>query len=151
MNLHFTVPGTPVPQGSPKIGRRGPKAVLLLDSAKLAVWRERVTFEARSAARRSGLPKIKGCYFDEPMVVHARFYFAAPKRQRWPGIHATKPDLDKLQRAIGDALEDAKIVSNDSRICAWPAVPGKMYGEPRAEIYVWTVREWIRKGGEWCE
>ncbi len=148
MILRFTVPGTPVPQGSMKFIGDGR---LVADNSKTKGWRQAVRLEAISAANRSALPKIRGVYFDEPVVVHARFYFAPPKRQRWPGIHATKPDLDKLQRAIGDALEDAKIVSNDSRICAWPAVPGKMYGEPRAEIYVWTVREWIRKGGEWCE
>jgi Holliday junction resolvase RusA-like endonuclease len=136
VRLSFTVEGTPIPQGSPKLGRHGARPVILLDSKKLRAWRRLVSFVAQNAAQRAEVP-----VYDEPVVVLATFYFERPKRPRWD-VKATRPDLDKLQRAIGDSLEAAKIVTDDSRIVGWPACPAKLYGAPRVEVEVVPLGEY---------
>jgi len=132
---------------------------MIADNPKLKRWRLDVALAAETAVRESGIETVGYDYevkrgnriyhltrqvcFDEPVVVWAAFFFAPPKaRPRWGDVHGTRPDLDKLQRAIGDALETANVVSNDSRICGWPEFHGKRYGDiPRAEISVVAVSE----------
>ena len=139
--------------------KHGHGKAIVSSNPKLRGWRTTVANAAKHAAlqsrrvpvfyeeKRRGQANKRLVYFDEPVVVIAQFYFARPKRMRkdWGNYHGTHPDLDKLQRAIGDALEEASIVSNDSRICAWPAFPGKQYGAPRVEIQVESVAEMLRR------
>lgn len=49
-----------------------------------------------------------------------------PKRPRF-NVPATAPDLDKLQRGVGDGLEASGLLANDSRIVQWIAT--KHYGD----------------------
>jgi Holliday junction resolvase RusA-like endonuclease len=138
--IMFTAHGTPVPQGSPKIGRRGSKAVLLMDSDKLRQWRRVVACAAREACRDA--PKIevgqrlskRRVVYDEPVSVCASFYFEKPNGTRFADVQASKPDLDKLQRALGDSLTDAGVVSDDCRIVRWETA--KLWGEPRVMVAV---------------
>jgi Holliday junction resolvase RusA-like endonuclease len=44
-----------------------------------------------------------------------------------PFFHCVKPDLDKLIRAVLDALTDAKVISDDAHICTIHAL--KDYGQ----------------------
>lgn len=73
---------------------------------------------------------------DGPLQMQLRFYLpkpkSAPKRRRtWPD---KKPDLDKLIRAVGDALTGV-IYTDDARIVTITA--SKDYGvTPRVEIAV---------------
>lgn len=64
------------------------------------------------------------------------FYFIRPKahmnlvsglRKSAPKGHCTRPDLDKLIRAVLDALTDSSVISDDSHVCAINAT--KQYGE----------------------
>lgn len=57
---------------------------------------------------------------DHPVVVDVTFYLPRPQRPRFP-VPAVKPDVDKLQRALGDALETSRVLTNDSRITDWNA------------------------------
>lgn len=99
------VPGTPQPQGNHRVGRAGH----IYDSnPKLEGWRRAVTL----VARRAWLPRKP---LDEPACVAIEFKMPRPKRPRFTHP-AVKPDLDKLERAIGDALEAAGVLKNDSRI-----------------------------------
>lgn len=43
-----------------------------------------------------------------------------PKKPRFP-VPAVAPDADKLCRGVGDALEAAGVIRNDSRIVHWDA------------------------------
>ncbi len=154
MMLSFIVKGEPIPQGSMRSLGRGR---MTSDNPRLKSWRRDVALAADIAVRESKIETVGYDYevklgnrihhltrqvcYDEPVVVWAAFFFAPPQRPRWGDIHGTKPDLDKLQRAIGDALEMANVVSNDSRICGWPEFHGKRYSdEQRVEISVVTVR-----------
>lgn len=127
-SITFAVKGLPVPQGSLRHVGGG----RLVHRPDLVAWRLTVAAHAATAARDAGwvLP------LDEPVSVSAMFFLPSPKRPRWP-VPAVKPDLDKLQRAIGDALSPKhglKVLAEDSRITHWDVT--KNYGEPQALITI---------------
>lgn len=110
--IEFMVFGDPVPQGSHRKSRNGH---IISDNPKLRRWRDDVTRMARLAMR--GRATV-----DAPVSVQALFFFKRPKsvpRGAW--WKATKPDLDKLCRALGDGLKDAGVIKDDSRIVRWTA------------------------------
>lgn len=114
--IEFFVPGTPQAQGNHRVSRSGR---LYESNRALASWREAVKLVATTARR--------GRSFDEPVAVAVEFRMPKPKRPRFL-LPAVAPDLDKLCRAIGDALESSGLIANDSRIVEWSAV--KLYAEP---------------------
>ena len=125
--ITFTVPGTPKPQGSMKCFG---SVIIHNDSPALKNWRELVGFYAIQAGRRSGwkLP------VDQPIALSARFVLPKPKKPRW-WLPAVKPDLDKLLRAVGDALspkKGMKFLAEDSRIVAFRNVE-KVYADTPKE------------------
>lgn len=106
--ISFFVPGIPAPQGSKRHVGNG----RLVESSKLLpAWREAVRIAAQQAAGSN--PPI-----DAPVHVTARFFMPKPKRPRF-NTPAVAPDLDKLQRAVGDGLEAGGLIKNDSRIISW--------------------------------
>lgn len=112
--LTFFVPGLPVPQGSMNVSEDGH---VYHKQPGLAKWRNTVGFFAERAMRQRGweLP------LNEPLEVRVYFYLPKPKRAKW-WWPAVKPDLDKLTRAIGDALSPkrgSKALFEDSRIVKW--------------------------------
>ena len=106
--ISFFVPGDPKPQGS----KRHVGGGRLIESSKgLPAWRAAVKAAAEQA--HQGQPPI-----DAPVHVTARFFMPKPKRPRF-NTPAVAPDLDKLQRAVGDGLEAGGLIKNDSRIISW--------------------------------
>jgi crossover junction endodeoxyribonuclease RusA len=118
IECRFTVPGAAAPQGSKRaIKLRGSGRVVLVESsAKVKPYRAVVALAAREAWNRP--PTGKAVY------VRVAFTFARPKSHHtgkgairsgapdFPG----KPDIDKLCRAVLDALtgvvygDDAQVV-----------------------------------------
>ena len=89
---------------------------------------------------------------DEPVRVSAEFTMTELKRPRWP-IPGTKPDVDKLLRAIFDAMADAGVYANDSRVAQLGQVDEK-YADWANPVGVLVRVEWgdlrrpsIRAGG----
>ena len=134
--LHFTVPGVPVPQGSkmPWGGEANPH---------VKAWRETV---ARVAHEALPLGPIFG-----PVGVEVVFIFPRPKghfrsgkfadqlKPTAPDWHTSTPDLDKLQRALGDAMKGV-VLTDDSQIAAWTVM--KRYGSrPCAQVSVTQLQE----------
>ena len=119
MSVLIFIEGTPIPQGSKSVTRRGH---MYEANRKLGPWRKTMETELKALRREFG----KGWEpWDGPLEVDATFYFRRPARPsfREPAV---KPDLDKLQRALGDALTSAGIVKDDARITTWHA--RKRYG-----------------------
>lgn len=111
MNLEFFVPGLPITQGSKRafVNKYTGKAMLVEDAERLKPWRWSVGVTAAQAMAKR--PFIQG-----PVRIRLQFLFPRPKSHYGTGRnHATlkataqplptgKPDLDKLQRAVFDAL-----------------------------------------------
>jgi Holliday junction resolvase RusA-like endonuclease len=59
-----------------------------------------------------------------------------PGSTKFKDFPAGAPDLDKIQRAIGDALEKSRLITNDSRICHWNIRKVWAIGVPGMDIEV---------------
>lgn len=136
MRLSFTVYGIPQPQGSakafyvPKLKR----AVITSDNAKLKPWRQEVTAAALAAMNSNGVALVES---GRPVHIEARFIFQKPKSARKHAFEkTTKPDMDKLLRALFDALTGS-VFDDDAQVTK--STIEKLYGMPsRAEITVLT-------------
>lgn len=116
----LTVQGHPATQGSKKAFLRGSgknkKIVLVEMDAKLPAWRQAIIDQARETLGPDWPPA------DGPLFVEAQIYLPRPKKSSFGEFPAGPPDLDKLQRAIGDALTHAKAIHDDARIIKWIAI-----------------------------
>lgn len=101
------IPGQPQPQGSTKAYIRGGRAVITTTNTNLKPWRAVAAERIRNAHTGPAL--------DCPVAITACFYLTRPKTPKFDRP-ATKPDLDKLVRAVGDALTDSGAIVDDSRI-----------------------------------
>lgn len=116
--LEFRVKGLPAPQGSKRAFVRNGRASLVeMAGASLKAWRQDVTVAARYAMSTEGWYSV-----DEPVEVHIAFAMPRPKSRADDDWHATRPDIDKLTRAVLDALTTAQVWRDDSRVAdlkAW--------------------------------
>lgn len=122
-SFSFFVPGEPITEGSTRAFTSGQRVVVTHDRGpELDQWRLRVSRAAEDAAEAAYWEPR----YDGPVEVWAEFRLPRPKSAPKSRKHAqTKPDLDKLARAIGDALAPYKrpgVLRDDSRIVAWSAV-----------------------------
>jgi crossover junction endodeoxyribonuclease RusA len=108
--LVVTVFGKPVTQGS-KVRTRW--SMRDDNAERLRPWRE--------AVKQAALDALAGAYrLEGPVAVDVLFTFNPPKsapksRPCWP-ITRSSGDVDKLQRAIFDALTDAGVWRDDSQV-----------------------------------
>ncbi len=149
-HVFFRVEGQPIPEGSMKAFRHPGRfaSIVPANQKDLLHWRRAVAYAA-SEAWQEGFERPVPT--TRPAEVHATFWFRRPKghfgtgrnratlKPSAPRRHTVKPDTDKLQRAIGDALTGIVLV-DDSQIYAW-ARPEKFWlpqpdDEPYAEIAV---------------
>ena len=130
----FTVHGLPKPQGSKVVRRHGDREWTQESSKALPDWRRAVAGRAGDAME--GRPVL-----DQALALDVRFYMPRPKGHYGSGRNAhrlkdsapivprTMPDLDKLVRAVCDAMtgvvwrSDADVVT----IRAW-----KRYADSRS-------------------
>lgn len=107
--LAFGVPGIPQPQGSKRHVGNGR---MIESSLKLQPWRDRVVYEARQVMLREGRQTMASA----TLTVTFRFPRPASVTVKKRPQHTVKPDLDKLIRAVGDALTEAGVVTDDACI-----------------------------------
>ena len=125
------IPGTPIPQGSKSVTRTG---IMFEANNRLKPWRETM-----SNAFTAWTATFQGAWepFDKPLAVDVTFHIPRPKRPKFD-LPATPADLDKYQRALGDAMKTGGILKDDSRITTWHA--RKRYSDrPGVEIH--DIRE----------
>ena len=113
MSLPITIEGAPATQGSKKGFIRGKKVVLLEMDKKLPAWRATVEATARQAAGK-GWESLDG-----PVSISGTIHLPKPPTTKYKAAPIGPPDLDKLQRAIGDALTKSEVITDDSRIVHW--------------------------------
>jgi len=117
--LYFTAYGIPRPQGSKRHVGNG----VMIEASDVKPWRKAIANAVFEAWIRSGDDRP----FTGPVEVWATFYLPRPKtiKRLLPSV---APDLDKLQRALGDALSiDSKALADDSLIVRWNA--SKLYAD----------------------
>lgn len=111
VQLVIDVLGEAIPQGSKTPVQRGRKIVLIEDNPRLKPWRHQVVTAALARIRLVGWRMVDG-----PVRVEVDFYLPRPPAaaRRWrPHV---KPDVDKLARAVLDALSIAGVVADDARV-----------------------------------
>lgn len=134
--LTITVFGDPAPQGSKRHVGHG---VMLESSKKVKPWRQAVRTDAVHAIDDQRL-----CWtgpLDGPLLLEMVFTFARPRghyrtgrnahllRDGAPARPATYPDLSKLARSTEDALKEAGVYADDSRVVEYRRL---------AKVYVGT-------------
>lgn len=126
--LYFTVAGVePGPQGSKRHVGNG---VMIEASKKVAPFRAAVADAVFTAFVATGDER----QFTEPVEVWATFYLPKPPsvKRLLPSV---PPDLDKLQRTLGDALSiNCQVLKDDSLIVRWHA--SKLYASNPADMGV---------------
>ena len=129
--MTITVLGTPAPQGSKEFKgmSRSGHAILAESSKKVKPWRISIEWAASEALGDCPRP-----LFTSAVRVDVIYSFerpkSVPKKRLYPLV---PPDLDKLDRALGDALKIAGVVKDDALIvCGFRAkaycngpVPGR--------------------------
>jgi Holliday junction resolvase RusA-like endonuclease len=133
--MHIRVYGDPAPQGSKTARVVNGHVVMWESSKKLPGWRESVVMAAKVAFMERERQQILG-----PVSLHCTFFMPRPKSvsRKYPN---TAPDLDKLLRGIGDALQVAGVISNDGQIVAITAK--KVYSEVPADngVEIWLTKQ----------
>lgn len=141
--LQFRVAGLPVAQGSMSAFVRGGRAIVTDQKGpKLKPWREAV---------RSTAVETVGPWQPITGPVRVVLLFALPKPSSAPKRRRTWPtgkrsgDLDKLTRAVFDALTDAGVWGDDSQVVDVRVV--KDYPEhvaqtsPGVIVRLWSVED----------
>jgi len=124
-SIAFLVRGLPIPQGSTRTWVTNGRPVITSAAKGLSVWRRLVADVAQDYAP----PQL----WEGPIRMDLTFGLpkpkSAPKRKRvWPD---KRPDLDKLTRAVLDALTHVMFV-DDSQVVEIHA--SKDYGPPGVAI-----------------
>ena len=125
--VRVVVDGTPAPQGSKRHVGRG----RMVESSKaLPAWRVAVEAAARAAVGPGWVP------WDGPVMVSGTVGIARPGSTKFRDFPAGPPDLDKLQRGIGDALTRSRLITDDARIVHWDIRKVWAVGVPGADLTV---------------
>ncbi len=116
----FTVFGAPATKGSTVsfIGSKG-QVVTKPDCKNLAAWSQAVGWAARAALVPLAPAGV-------PVGIEARFQFVRPKRASLRGWPTVKPDIDKVLRALLDALTGVGYVDDAQVVNVWVS---KRYGD----------------------
>lgn len=141
MRLDFTVFGIGVPQGSMRayMPKGAKRPILTSDNSETMPWRQQVTMTALVERQRQHFDLVK-----RPFGVRVRlaFFFPKPNSVKFPD-KTTKPDADKLQRAIFDALSGV-VFEDDAQVVAVSCT--KAFGSPaRMDVRIETLDDAVRE------
>lgn len=111
------VSGSPAAQGSKRaVGRRKNGSTILIEqSARVAPWRADIVAEAQRFIRGTGAPWVR---LDGPLVVRLAFFVPRPPSVKRADRErpTVAPDVDKMIRAVHDALTTAGVWADDARV-----------------------------------
>jgi len=132
--IKFTVVGKPTPQGSKRgfVTKHGKVAMVEQAGVALKNWRNAIT----ATAIQQRIKQNWDGYADGPVGVILVFGMKKPLKPKY-STPAVRPDIDKLTRAVLDALTDSHIWKDDSQVIDLKVE--KTYGEPGVEITIWKI------------
>ena len=152
LSIAISVPGVPESQGSAKAFVVAGKARITSSNKKLTSWRRDAMAAVRDQMTAVGWQQTEEC------EVRMDFVFPRPKSHFGSGRNSqvlkpsaplrkrSKPDIDKLQRAVLDALTGAGLYLDDS--CVTDVTAHKRYTleneGPHTFIQVIAWRESVR-------
>lgn len=129
----FVIIGEPEPQGSAKAYVRGNRAIVTSDNPKLKPWRASIAWHAAEARLRVGA-------FDCAVRVRLVFAFNRPKTApKRVTMKTTRPDVDKLARAMLDGLTEGGLIRDDAQVVelmASKCFSGQHHALPTPGCYV---------------
>lgn len=134
--LRVFVAGTPIPQGSKQIVRR---RLVDVNPQALKAWRK--TIRTAVEVLHHG-ERIE----DVAVVVDAEFRMPRPASVRRP-YPSVRPDVDKLARALCDALTEARVWKDDGQVVRLTA--SKVYSD-RPGVLVRVGRHIPTEGESTC-
>lgn len=107
------VPGRPAPQGSKRyLGKSGGKGITVESSKAVAPWRADVREEALKVWGTDRAPLLDALKIELDFVMPRPA--STPKTRTPPA--SKRPDLDKLARAVLDAIGSAGVWKDDSQV-----------------------------------
>lgn len=130
----------PAPQGSKRYvgGNKASGGRFIEASKKLEPFRQAVGAEVQRYFADN--PDFE--QYTDPVEVEATFIMPKPKtiKRLWPSV---APDLDKLQRALGDSISlerycGVPLIADDALIVTWHSQ--KIYGPPEDIGVYFTVK-----------
>lgn len=139
--IHFTIMGEPVPQGSTRayVNKKTGEAVTTHGNKNTKVWRQRIATEAQKAQELT--PFFEN---DKKLGYHVTIFFeftrpaSVSKKVKY---NNKRPDIDKLIRAVFDGITDI-LIPDDARIVSVTA--SEPYAEegspPCAKVSVFKMR-----------
>ncbi|MFZ1008641.1 MAG: RusA family crossover junction endodeoxyribonuclease [Candidatus Sulfotelmatobacter sp.] len=131
MILRYTIPGKPEPKGSLRFVT---KYYAKSDNPNLAPWTAVAQWMARQALMDAGQSIT-----NRAVKVSCFFYFKRPKSVKKTEYKITKPDCDKLLRAVLDSLTGI-VIEDDAQVVAGSYAKyfldclGKQYIEPCTQV-----------------
>lgn len=133
MRVSFTVFGQPVPKARARTVRKGGRTWSFTPK-KVKVWEDAVKEEAVKHFEEP---------FNGPVALSLAFYMKRPKSRKKDNYVMTTPDLDNLEKAFLDGLNEIAY-EDDKQVVVKNAV--KKYiitGEPRVEVVVSALRNQV--------
>lgn len=129
LGIGFWVKGIPKAQPRPKATRRGNR-ILIYTPDSADEWKRAVRKEVAFWAS-ANTPVDWPCEIElEFYMPRIQSHFRSEKKQlklkdNAPSVHASKPDVDNLAKAVIDALVNAKVIKDDNLV--WRLDVSKIY------------------------
>jgi Holliday junction resolvase RusA-like endonuclease len=125
--LKATVEGRPVSQGSMRPVMIRGKPSMVHNNNKLKPYRTKLANHFKGKATHYS--EDDRSLNDAAYKVSAKFYFTRDERvnSEYHQFNNKSPDLDKLERALFDALTESEVIKDDSQIVACESV--KVYDD----------------------
>lgn len=127
------VPGVARPQGSKKAFNRGGRIILVEASAGLPAWRDKLVKAIKERNHER---------FEDAVSVSLTFFMNRPKTVKREHM-TVAPDIDKLIRAVFDALTISEIILDDSYVVRVEA--NKLYANDGVEGVQIFIRNHTQK------
>lgn len=124
------IEGTPTPQGSKRLGRGG-RHIIDDNAAALRVWRSIVALRVRRFPTMPDGPLFVSAVFvlRRPVAHYGTGRNAGVVKASAPRFVSTRPDVDKLCRALLDGLTDGGLLPDDARVAGLSAEKRYVDGE----------------------
>lgn len=142
--LSVFVAGKPAPQGSKRyLGVKGGKGITVESSKNVAPWRA----DVRDAVQAEAEALVA---FKSGEAVHVELMFvmprpsSTPKRSTPPAVK--RPDVDKLARAVLDALSSAGLWVDDSQVTCLVATKRLAQPGERSGCHIRVTESADRRG-----